>query len=320
MKRRPVVSAFCLLATAIAPSLASGADPTTAGTTNIGTHPGYSSGYSALWRSGYDYSVLTDGTNSFFNAPQSNGALYFRGQNVDWASIGANGLNINSGFIRNNTLNVGSDNFVLGLGEHPWYGSSFVGLWMQGNCSNCPTSNYSLLTDGLDTYLNAPRSEGAIWFRIANNNGMRLTSSTFSVYAGTAEKPGGGSWSVYSDARIKKDVRDLHYGLAELEQVRPVTYKYNGLGEMPAGDTEYVGIVAQELERALPFMVTSQKKKMRPGDKELTDIKRVDPSAFTYLLINAVKQLSAENKQMKKLVCMDHPRESFCGGTGVALK
>ncbi len=51
--------------------------------TNIGNHPTYGNAYSAFWRQGVDYTVLTDGTNSFFNAPSGSGNVYFRTANSD---------------------------------------------------------------------------------------------------------------------------------------------------------------------------------------------------------------------------------------------
>lgn len=51
--------------------------------TNIGNHPTYGATYAAFWRQGADYSLLTDGSNTFVNAPLSTGNIYFRRANVD---------------------------------------------------------------------------------------------------------------------------------------------------------------------------------------------------------------------------------------------
>src|SRR6185369_9599424 len=89
-------------------SAAYAADPVVAGTTNIGTHPTYGSGYSAFWRAGSDYTAMTDGSNSFFNAPSANGALYLRGANTDWMSLSKNGAYLNSSRFTNSWLEVGT--------------------------------------------------------------------------------------------------------------------------------------------------------------------------------------------------------------------
>jgi len=51
--------------------------------TNIGNHPTYGTGYTAFWRQGADYSLITDGTNSYLNAPVATGNLFFRSANAD---------------------------------------------------------------------------------------------------------------------------------------------------------------------------------------------------------------------------------------------
>ena len=51
--------------------------------TNVGNHPNYGSAYGAFWRQGADYSLLTDGSNTFLNAPIGTGNVYFRSANAD---------------------------------------------------------------------------------------------------------------------------------------------------------------------------------------------------------------------------------------------
>lgn len=51
--------------------------------TNIGNHPLYGTSYAAFWRQGADYSLLTNGTHTFVNAPVGTGNIYFRVGNTD---------------------------------------------------------------------------------------------------------------------------------------------------------------------------------------------------------------------------------------------
>jgi hypothetical protein len=126
----------------------------------------------------------------------------------------------------------------------------------------------------------SPSASGVAFFGIG---GIQITGSV-------ALKAGGGSWGVFSDARIKKDVKTLDWGLDQLRRIRPVVFKYNGLGGTDDDGRQHVGVIAQELERLLPAMVTSRRGRLHKGDAEETDIKVVDPSAFTYVLVNAVKE------------------------------
>jgi hypothetical protein len=61
--------------------------------TNVGNHATYGSTYSGFWRQGADYSLLTNGTNTYLNAPSSSGNLYFRAANSDkMILLGSNGF------------------------------------------------------------------------------------------------------------------------------------------------------------------------------------------------------------------------------------
>jgi hypothetical protein len=116
------------------------------------------------------------------------------------------------------------------------------------------------------------------------------------VSDGQAYKPGGGSWANISDARLKEDIRPYTRGLAELRALRPVRYKYKK-EYWAASDRHFTGLIAQEVQDVVPEMVHPYKFQAI-GDK-LIDVLAVDPSDLTYMLINAVKELDAENQQLK---------------------
>lgn len=120
------------------------------------------------------------------------------------------------------------------------------------------------------------------------NVGIGTTNVThkFNVN-GSAAKPGGGSWSTYSDKRLKKNIKDFKYGLDVLSKVRPVTYHYNGKLEMDS-KVEHIGVIAQELQKVAPFMVEEVATETE-GKKSGTYLS-VDPSAFDYILINSVQE------------------------------
>jgi hypothetical protein len=142
---------------------------------------------------------------------------------------------------------------------------------------------------------------------------------------GTASKPGGGSWSSSSDQRVKKDVKAFALGLSELQRIRPVTFRYNGFGGTTDNGKEYVGVIAQEVEKVLPTMVSARKAKLHPNDAQETDIKQVDPSEFTYLLINAVKEQQRTIERQEDRIAMlerAHPPVTaslFSGGAGTGM-
>jgi hypothetical protein len=124
-----------------------------------------------------------------------------------------------------------------------------------------------------------------------------ISSTTHSLYVnGTAAKPGGGSWTATSDARLKENVQPYDQGLKEVIKIEPVTYHYiKNTGHDTA--TVHVGVIAQELQKVSPDMVKEAELELIDGSTG--DYLSVDPSAFTYMLINAVKELKAENEALQ---------------------
>jgi Chaperone of endosialidase len=157
------------------------------------------------------------------------------------------------------------------------------------------------------------------------------TSGNFNVSGATAYKPGGGSWTAPSDARIKRIVGDYQPGLDEVLRIRPIDFVYLG-NDTPTADVNdsmrtadapkphvdvppypasphyqvaiderpFVGFVAQELEQVFPAMVTA-----RPGfidGEAVTDLRDVDTSSLIFALVNAVKDLKAEIDALKQQV------------------
>lgn len=128
---------------------------------------------------------------------------------------------------------------------------------------------------------------------------------------GSAFKTGGGSWSTASDARLKTDVQDYTDGLNEVLQIRPVTFKYNEVWPSLSDGRTFVGVLAQEMQKVAPYMVEEKpfgQRIMENEDGTETVIEKgtpyltYDPSALDYMLINAVKELKAENDTLQEMM------------------
>ncbi|MCP4553118.1 MAG: hypothetical protein GY834_14015 [Bacteroidetes bacterium] len=125
--------------------------------------------------------------------------------------------------------------------------------------------------------------ETAMVITSTNRVGIGTTSPDYLLEVnGSAGKPGGGSWTNSSDRRLKQNVKDYSGGLKEVLAINPVTFNYNKLSGFDT-QPEYVGVIAQELLEIAPYMVSSYKK-----DDE--DFLNVNPSALSFMLINAVKE------------------------------
>ena len=97
-----------------------------------------------------------------------------------------------------------------------------------------------------------------------------------------------------SDERIKKDVQAFDLGLNTLLGINPVNFKYNGLGGLPEDGVTQLGVIAQDIEKRAPQLVKRQMVKLHENDSQETEIKVVDYGAFTYVMINSIKELYAK--------------------------
>ena len=124
------------------------------------------------------------------------------------------------------------------------------------------------------------------------------SGGNLTITGATATKASGTTWANPSDVRLKDNIVPFTKGLAELNQVNPKTWVYNGKGETTAG-TKGLGVIADEIESILPETVDTYKAKLNPSDTSETEIKRFDATEITWLLVNAVKELKAEIDALK---------------------
>ncbi|TAL61040.1 MAG: hypothetical protein EPN85_05820 [Bacteroidetes bacterium] len=193
-------------------------------------------------------------------------------------------------------------------------------------------TDYALIQDGNgNTYLNA-KSGSRIYFRNSNTTdvmamngtglyigGMNSTTHKLELSADDAVKPNGGSWSVPSDIRLKKDTSAFNDGLTLVRKIRPINYKYNGLAGTPSDNENCIGIIAQEMQKIAPYTVKISHVELKGADAgaftgqktflrmETTtdstgthtdpvyaaDVLIFNPSSLMFVLINSVKQLDS---------------------------
>jgi hypothetical protein len=188
----------------------------------------------------------------------------------------------------------------------PLYGTAFIssGNLVLTTASN-PTIQYNpnlagpraqILFDNLSTneFIGIHSASGGQWY--LDGNGF------FGITGGTALKPGGGTWTAPSDARIKTVEGDWTLGLDEVVQLRPVVYRYKGNDAKAKGSpspeakqaaerTPFVGLVGQEVEPIFPGMVT--KRAAFIDGVAVNDLRDLDTSSLIFALVNAVKTLAA---------------------------
>jgi hypothetical protein len=98
------------------------------------------------------------------------------------------------------------------------------------------------------------------------------------------------SWLTDSDIRFKKNITRISGAISALEKVRGVRFE---LKDVPDGEREHIGVIAQELETVYPELVATNKD---------TGMKAVAYDKLTAVLIEAVKELKAENEELRKRI------------------
>ncbi|MDQ5843981.1 MAG: tail fiber domain-containing protein [Acidobacteriota bacterium] len=143
--------------------------------------------------------------------------------------------------------------------------------------------NFSLVQVGLNTAIEIQKT--------TLNVGIGTTSPTALLSVnGTANKPGGGSWDVFSDERLKNIKGGFRSGLSAVMRLQPLRYEYksnNALGLKSEG--EHVGFGAQTLQKIIPEAVT----------KNADGYLMVNNDPIIWTMLNAIKEQQKEIEQLK---------------------
>jgi len=118
--------------------------------------------------------------------------------------------------------------------------------------------------------------------------------------ADSAVKPGTSTWSNVSDARSKdqQSIQAFGDGLAVVQRLRPIRYRYNGDFVTPKGGA-FVGFAAEELVEVAPDLVRRAKMKRQPEDDEAVEMLTVNLHPLFFMLVNAVQELASRVEQLE---------------------
>ncbi len=237
----------------------------TSGFENTGT------GYMALQlnttgnsNSAYGKNALYNNTSGNYNTGSGYQALFGNTTGIYNTAMGTSALNVNS----TGNYNTGLG-YSAGVGTSALTNATAIGAYATVNASNCLVLGSVSGINGATVTVNVGIGTNAPLYMLEVN--------------GTVAKPGGGTWTASSDARLKQEIKPYTDGLQQLLKISPVTYHYN---QVSGFDTkpEYVGVIAQQLKKIAPYMIGSY-------TKEGTEYYNVNNSAMTYMLINSVKEL-----------------------------
>ncbi|HEX7294412.1 MAG TPA: tail fiber domain-containing protein [Pyrinomonadaceae bacterium] len=201
---------------------------------------------------------------------------------------------------------TGSDGF--GVGDLLVTGTGTVGSSITLEATTSSGRRYSWISTGTG----ADSGPGALAafdstagaYRIlitsTGNVGIGTTSpSALLSVNGSANKPGGGSWTIFSDERLKNIRGRFTPGLTAILQLQPLRYEYkpdNALKLKSEG--QHIGFSAQAVQKIIPEAVTTD-------DRGYLLVNN-DPILWT--MLNAIKEQQQQIEELKKLVCRTHRR------------
>jgi hypothetical protein len=120
--------------------------------------------------------------------------------------------------------------------------------------------------------------------------GTAAPAAALHVIGNAVKTVGGGTWLTSSDLRLKNILGDYAKGLEEISSLQTVRYQYKKDNPRQLdSDEEQVGFIAQEVQKIFPEAVTE-------GPDGYLDF---NMHAINVALVNAIKELKAENDRLK---------------------
>ncbi len=161
----------------------------------------------------------------------------------------------------------------------------FLYMGSTGNRSNSDQMALLLASKGFFVGTGSDKGEGL------TQTILSLTATGDLILKGKAFKPGGGTWQVASDIRLKNVKGKFKQGLEIIRQINPIKFKYNGkLGI--ATDKIHIGVSAQEVKEIFPEMVEELSHHPGMAEKHKPHFLAVNESHFVYLMLNAIKEIA----------------------------
>jgi trimeric autotransporter adhesin len=242
---------------AIRPATGTGASGVCQGVPNSADADGDNGTF--VWADDQDFNFISTGERQFLVRAQG-------GMGINTATLG-NAVNLRSSevVVRNG---VTGDNTDITLMNDTNRGYNMVSVPNGANAGTFAIGEVDART-------------AAVGF---TNRLLIAPNGDFTVSAG-AFKPGGGAWSVSSDARLKEAVSPLSGSLDRLLQLNGVNFRYRAdAPKALSAEGPQIGFIAQEVEQVFPQWI---------GEKD--GYKTVGIRGFEALTVEALRELRGES-------------------------
>ena len=301
--------------------LQTGTANTTVSFSLTGAVTGYQD-FSALTNGNTTYYAATDGTNwetglgtysssgptltrtTVYQSSNSNTAVTFSGAVTIWidypstkafyldASGNAIGLGTPASFVGTNITGTASGFTAGGATSASKVANALTvgaGLAFTAASTYDGSQAVTISASSSGATITSTSSAGPYYVVGASTSSGNLTTayvSTSISYNASTNVVTAVQFSASSDERLKQDIKTIKNALQKIETLRGVSYQRNGKPE--------IGVIAQEVERVIPEVVYT--------DETEYGYKSVSYDNLVGLLIEAVKELSAEVKELKAKV------------------
>jgi hypothetical protein len=159
--------------------------------------------------------------------------------------------------------NVSSQYFLKGDGRN----ASTAGTFSAGRFASLTANSVVDIRGSTLSFLHTTKpgavTDEALNFRETDGGVIMLIRSfsaggpkNFEVLQGQAYKPGGGSWGVSSDIRLKKNVQPVEGAIDRLMKLRSVTFEFKDPVKHHQLPGTQIGMIAQEVEEVFPEWVS----------------------------------------------------------------
>jgi hypothetical protein len=281
------------------------------GTLNLGSTNGY------FIQGGADYTAINFYTNASERMRITSGGFVGIGTNVPdaifhVAKTGTGGLGGQIVIDNNANDTVGNTAELSFLTTNGASGTGIRNARIQAVCDNAGNGATNLqfftwsgatdaermrITSGGNVLIGTTSDVGD---KLVSNGGVRIMSPSNNAYYRTIYASTDGNFYFYngtnqgyinsagsfvnaSDIRLKKDIIDIKYGLADLLKIKPRSYNRVDV------EGEYIGFIAQEIRAIIPEVVSGDE------EKQLG----VDYGSLVALAVKAIQELKAEIDELK---------------------
>jgi uncharacterized coiled-coil protein SlyX len=237
------------------------------------------------------YSLISNTTGSD-NSANGYASLNSNTSGYSNTSHGAYSLVLNTTGYQNTAIGYASlQNNVLGIRNTGIGYYTLLNATGDENIGIGPGAGNTITTGNRNTIIgvNADVSSNNLFNTTVIGYNARATLSNTIVLGNNLVFRIGGpvGWTSSSDIRIKKNIRDTHYGLSTVMQLRPVEYT------LISSDLKQVGFIAQEVNKLVPEVVTGTE-----GDLEKGEILGITYANLVAVLTKAIQE---QQKQIEDL-------------------